>query len=98
MMTVSTDRKKVLQIATLTVMQAMRAVVLPRVLRTSLSSSFAASLPTMHFKAALKAFVAEERALEDLGGLIGPTSLQSGFYAHLGQADPPLAAGRGMNS
>jgi hypothetical protein len=49
------------------VMQAMRAVVLPRVLRTSLSSSFAASLPTMHFKAVLNAFVAEEKTLENLG-------------------------------
>jgi hypothetical protein len=67
MMTVRTHRKKVLQIATLTVMQAMRAVVLPRVLRTSLSSSFAASLPTMHFKAVLNAFVAEEKTLENLG-------------------------------
>jgi hypothetical protein len=35
----------------------------------------------------LNAFVAEERALEDLGGLTGSTSLQSGFYAHRGQAD-----------
>jgi hypothetical protein len=28
----------------------------------------------------------EERTLEDLGGPTGSTSLQSGFYAHLGQA------------
>jgi hypothetical protein len=39
------------------------------------------------FQAALNAFVAEERALKDLGGLTGSMSLQNGFYAHLGQAD-----------
>ncbi len=42
--------------------------------------------PRGAFQAVLNAFVAEERALEDLGGLTGSMSLQSGFYAHLGQA------------
>src|SRR5215212_8388564 len=39
------------------------------------------------FQAALNAFVAEERTLEDLGGLTGSTSRQSGLYPHRGQAD-----------
>src|SRR5215208_8410938 len=39
------------------------------------------------FQAALNAFVAEERTLEDLGGPAGSTSLQSGLYVHRGQSD-----------
>ena len=51
---------------------------------------FRGSLPTGSFKAALNAFVAEERTLEDLGRLTGSMSLQNGFYAHPAQVDRPL--------
>ncbi len=50
------------------------------------------------FKAASNAFVAEERALEDLGGLTGSPNLQSGLYAHFGQADRASGSRPGMNS
>jgi hypothetical protein len=49
------------------------------------------------FKAALNAFVAEERALENPWGQRGAASLQNGLYPHRGQADRGLIEDPGSN-
>jgi hypothetical protein len=92
----SNARTKVLQISTLRAVRSMRAVLCGVLRQGSSSDPLARSSPDHRgaFQAALNAFVAEERALEDLGGLTDSTGLQKGFYAHLGQADRPLSANR----
>jgi hypothetical protein len=89
MMTVNTDRKKVLQTDALMRMRAMRSVCCGVCDSKSSPDALARSSPDYRgaFQAASNAFVAEERALEDLGGLTGSTSLQSGLYPHRGQGD-----------
>jgi hypothetical protein len=85
----NTTRKKVLQTGALMRARAMRSVFCWVLRHGSSSNPLARSSPDHRgaFQAALNAFVAEERAREDLGGLTGPTSLQNGLYPHRGQAD-----------
>ena len=65
----STDRKKVLQMILLETVRSMRSVVCGVLRQGSSSNPLARSSPNHlgAFQAALNAFVAEERALADLG-------------------------------
>jgi hypothetical protein len=67
----STARMKVLQIPTLRAVRVMRSILCGVLRQGSSPNPLARSSPDHRgaFQAALNAFVAEERAIEDLGGL-----------------------------